>query len=123
MDRAASAAVLLLPLSCAADYYSRHVDHICLRCVELGGEGHVCGRTVYCRKCGADCASLETHRCHLTRYCPRCERDVGLHHVCGVTRFCESCRQEVGEGHVCGRTRFCRACGREVPRPHAHEGR
>ena len=115
MGRAASAAALLLPLSCVVEYYEKQVDHICPRCLELGGEGHVCDKTVYCPDCGADCASLKTHKCHLTRHCRRCGRDVGLYHACGVTRFCETCKQEAGEGHVCGETRFARGIGKEVP--------
>ncbi len=115
MARAASAALLLLPLSCGVGYYSKRVDHVCPRCLELAGEGHVCGKTGYCPDCGTDIASTKTHRCYLTRYCSRCERDVGIYHVCGVTRFCETCGQEAGEGHVCGKTRFCRKLGKEVP--------
>ena len=120
MARAASAAALLLPLSCAVGYYSKEVAELCPRCLQSGGESHVCEKTTYCPSCRINCASLKAHRCYQTRYCRTCGRDVGLQHACGLTSFCETCVQEAGEGHVCGRTRFCRACGKEVPRPHAH---
>ena len=116
MRRAASAAALLVPLSCAVEYYSMRVEHICPRCLESGGERHLCEKTTYCPDCGIDIASTKAHVCHLTRYCRKCNRDAGLYHVCGVTSFCETCKQEMGpKGHVCGKTRFSRGLGKEVP--------
>ena len=113
--RAASAAALLVSVSCAVEYYSKRVEHICPRCFESGGEGHLCEKTAHCSDCGIDLASRKTHICHLTRYCRKCDRDVGLYHACGTTSFCETCKQEKGPDHICGKTRFSKGLGKEVP--------
>ncbi len=89
-----------------------------------GGDGHVCGKTFFCRMCKKDGALDGPHNCRSqTYFCPRCENEVkDGEHACSKSYFCGTCKQERGtKKHDCYRSRFCLRCSAEMPMRHTHK--
>ncbi|MHC4778858.1 MAG: hypothetical protein ACYTFG_09820, partial [Planctomycetota bacterium] len=76
----------------------------CVNCGRAASEGHKCGHSAYCGKCGEE-ASLQGHGCGLSRFCPKCAEEAALAgHKCGETLFCLGCKMEVNRAHRHGRS-------------------